>query len=63
PEQPAVASFTHAHLARLERELEELVSGVSRRDFAVAREPGRAVCRGCPAEGGLCPWPLQMTRR
>ena len=25
--------------------------------------PRRAVCGGCPAEGGLCSWPLAQTRR
>jgi ATP-dependent exoDNAse (exonuclease V) beta subunit len=63
PEHPAVALFRHAELARLERELEDLVSGIRRRDFSVADEPGRSLCRGCPAEGGLCPWPLELTRR
>ena len=24
---------------------------------------GMLVCEGCPAEGGLCSWPLEMTRR
>ena len=34
-----------------------------RREFAVTDTPHRAVCAGCPAEGGLCSWPLEMTRR
>ena len=63
PERPAVATFSRADLGRLERELQELASGVRRGDFAVAEEPHRAICAGCPAEGGLCPWPLQLTRR
>jgi hypothetical protein len=25
--------------------------------------PHRGLCSGCPAEGGLCSWPLEMTRR
>ncbi len=63
PREPAVVSFSHAELGKLERELEELVSGVARGDFTVSQEPCRAICAGCPAEGGLCPWPLAMTRR
>ncbi len=63
PEDPAVVTFSHADVGRLERELEELVSGVGRGEFSVAQEPGRAICAGCPAEGGLCPWPLEQTRR
>jgi ATP-dependent helicase/nuclease subunit A len=62
-EHPVVATFSHADVGKLERELEELASGVSRGDFAVAEEPRRAICAGCPAEGGLCPWPLELTRR
>ena len=63
PERPATVTYSHADAGRLERELEELASGVDRREFSVAREPCRAICAGCPAEGGLCPWPLAMTRR
>jgi hypothetical protein len=63
PERPATVTYSHADVGRLERELEELASGVGRGEFSVSQEPGRAICTGCPAEGGLCPWPLQMTRR
>ncbi len=63
PERPATVTFTHADVGHLERELEELASGVGRGKFSVADEPNRAICIGCPAEGGLCPWPLDMTRR
>ena len=37
--------------------------GCSRREFTVTEAPHRGVCDGCPAEGGLCSWPLEMTRR
>ncbi|MGN6170100.1 MAG: UvrD-helicase domain-containing protein, partial [Solirubrobacteraceae bacterium] len=63
PERPASVTYSHADVGRLERELEELVGSVRRGEFSVAQEPGRAICLGCPAEGGLCPWPLEMTRR
>jgi ATP-dependent exoDNAse (exonuclease V) beta subunit len=63
PERPATVTYSHADVGRLERELEDLASGVGRGEFSVSREPGRSICAGCPAEGGLCPWPLQMTRR
>jgi hypothetical protein len=33
------------------------------RRFTVTDAPQRSVCEGCPAEGGLCSWPLEMTRR
>ena len=47
----------------LERELADVAGGIGRGDFAVAQQPRRAICGGCPAEGGLCPWPLELTRR
>jgi ATP-dependent helicase/nuclease subunit A len=63
PERPATRTYSRADTRRLERELQELASGVARSEFSVAQEPGRAICLGCPAEGGLCPWPREMTRR
>ena len=36
---------------------------VRARRFEVTAEPVRAVCAGCPAQGGLCSWPVAMTRR
>ena len=36
---------------------------VLERRFVVTDTPQRSVCAGCPAEGGLCSWPLEMTRR
>jgi ATP-dependent exoDNAse (exonuclease V) beta subunit len=63
PDQPVSATFVRADAARLEAELDRLAGGVLRREFAVTDTPQRAVCAGCPAEGGLCSWPLEMTRR
>jgi ATP-dependent exoDNAse (exonuclease V) beta subunit len=63
PDQPAIATFTIGDAPRLEAELERLASGVLGRDFSVTDAPHRAVCAGCPAEGGMCSWPLEMTRR
>jgi ATP-dependent exoDNAse (exonuclease V) beta subunit len=63
PHEPAVATFTRAEMGRLERELAELADAVKRREFVVSERPGRAICHGCPAEGTLCPWPLDLTRR
>jgi RecB family exonuclease len=61
PEHPVSARFTDQ--AELERELESLASGVLAGEFPVSDVPGVAVCNGCPGEGGLCSWPLEMTRR
>jgi hypothetical protein len=63
PHAPAVASFIAADMPALESELTTLVGRVVQRDFRVTDMPHRGICRGCPAEGGLCSWPLAMTRR
>jgi ATP-dependent helicase/nuclease subunit A len=63
PQQPAVAHFTRAQAPALEAELTALAGGILRREFTVTEAPHRGVCNGCPAEEGLCSWPLEMTRR
>jgi ATP-dependent exoDNAse (exonuclease V) beta subunit len=63
PAEPVIATFTQADTAGLDAELEWLAGGVIGRHFAVTETPMRSVCAGCPAEGGLCSWPLEMTRR
>jgi ATP-dependent exoDNAse (exonuclease V) beta subunit len=61
--EPVTAMFGQADIPELERRLSALADGVLRREFAVTDQPHRAVCTGCPAEGGLCSWPLELTRR
>ena len=63
PDLPVSATFTGDDAPRLERELADLAGGVLRREFAVTETPHRALCGGCPAEGGLCSWPRELTRR
>ncbi|MBV9417877.1 MAG: PD-(D/E)XK nuclease family protein, partial [Solirubrobacterales bacterium] len=63
PQRPAVATFTRERAPVLEAELSALAGGVLRREFSVTDAPHRGLCDGCPAEGGLCSWPLEMTRR
>jgi ATP-dependent exoDNAse (exonuclease V) beta subunit len=63
PEAPVIASFSSAQTDELEAQLLALSAGVMDRRFEVTPEPCRAVCAGCPAEGGLCSWPLAQTRR
>jgi hypothetical protein len=60
---PVCARFTSDDAARLEQELKTLASGAVSGEFLVAEEPCRQLCGGCPGEGGLCSWPLEMTRR
>jgi ATP-dependent exoDNAse (exonuclease V) beta subunit len=61
--EPVTATFSRADAPELESRLAALADGVLRREFVVTDAPHRAVCHGCPAEGGLCSWPLGMTRR
>ncbi len=63
PQRPAVATFTRDQGPALEAELAALARGVLAREFKVTDAPHRGVCDGCPAEGGLCSWPPEMTRR
>ncbi|PZS09273.1 MAG: hypothetical protein DLM64_10890, partial [Solirubrobacterales bacterium] len=60
---PVAASFARADADRLQRDLAGVTERVLRREFPVTVAPHRAICRGCPAEGGLCSWPLETTRR
>ncbi len=61
PNEPVTA--TYADQAALERELEALAAHVVAGAFPVADEPWAGLCSGCPGEGGLCSWPLEMTTR
>jgi ATP-dependent helicase/nuclease subunit A len=63
PDETVVADFTASDMPRLEAELAGVARGVLDRKFRVTDVPERAVCEGCPAEGGLCSWPLALTRR
>jgi hypothetical protein len=63
PEHPVVASYVADHRAELQARLRTLAAGVLQRRFEVTGAPCRSVCAGCPAEGGLCSWPLSQTRR
>jgi hypothetical protein len=64
PEQPVIATFTAEQRGALERALASLTAGLlGDPSFSVSDAPHRALCHGCPAEGRLCSWPLEMTRR
>jgi len=63
PDEPVSASFTAEERDRLAARLGALAAGVLARRFPVAPDPHRRLCGGCPAEGGLCSWPLELTRR
>jgi ATP-dependent helicase/nuclease subunit A len=63
PEAPVTVKFTRAQVAELEARLDAMTRGVRAGEFEVTDAPHRGVCHGCPAEGGLCSWSLEMTRR
>jgi ATP-dependent exoDNAse (exonuclease V) beta subunit len=64
PDQPVSAIFTREQMAALEGRLAEMTEGLlGSPAFPVTDSPHRDICHGCPAEGGLCSWPLEMTRR
>ena len=63
PDRPVSATYVRADADALERQLADLADGVLRREFTVTPSPHRALCRGCPGEGSLCSWPVELTRR
>jgi ATP-dependent helicase/nuclease subunit A len=63
PEAPVAAVYATADAIRLEFELEQAATGLLAGEFPVSANPHRGLCAGCPAAGGLCPWPLELTRR
>ena len=63
PDAPVSVTFQRSEIPELQQRLSALAEGVLARRFEVTAAPYRGVCAGCPAEGGLCSWPLAMTRR
>ena len=63
PDEPVSVTFERSQMAELQARLAALGEGVLERRFEVAPAPYRGLCAGCPAQGGLCSWPLEMTRR
>jgi ATP-dependent helicase/nuclease subunit A len=63
PEEPVAAEFGAAEIPALEQALAERVAGVLGGEFRVTDAPGRRICDGCPAQGGLCSHPLELTTR
>ena len=63
PEDPVSAEFAVAEVPILEGDLAGRVAGPLTGDFRVTDAPGRSICDGCPAQGGLCSYPLELTTR
>ncbi len=62
-ESPVAARYELEDRPTLQTELQCLARGVMQGTFRVTDLPHRGVCAGCPAEGRLCSWPVEMTRR
>ncbi len=63
PHEPVSLVYTQADRPALGRELDERLAGIRAADFHVTESPGRHLCEGCPAQGGLCSHPLELTLR
>ncbi len=61
PEDPVTTVFNAADAPTLEADLLQRVAGPLTGDFPVTNAPGRQLCDGCPAQGGLCSYPLEVT--
>ena len=63
PDAPCGREYTRAEIADLERGLRAQAQPIVERRFPVTEEPSINRCGGCPAAGGLCSWPVAVTRR
>ena len=62
-EHAVSSAYTAADQAGLQDELARRCEPARTGSYFVTEAPEREVCAGCPAEGGLCSWPVAMTRR
>ncbi|MDQ6732316.1 MAG: PD-(D/E)XK nuclease family protein, partial [Actinomycetota bacterium] len=63
PQAPVAARYGPEDRPALQADLQRLTRGALSGAFTVSDLPHRGICAGCPAQGGLCSWPLEMTRR
>jgi ATP-dependent exoDNAse (exonuclease V) beta subunit len=63
PDEPVVATYVAADLARLEAGLRESAAALLRGEFPVAAVPHIGLCAGCPARASLCVHPPELTGR
>jgi ATP-dependent exoDNAse (exonuclease V) beta subunit len=61
--RPVSHIFQSTEITELQAELERRAAPLLESRFVVTPEPHRAVCAGCPALGGLCSWPPEMSMR
>lgn len=63
PDEPAVAVYGTGDTERLRAEMATRVAPIASGFAAPTSEPRASICQGCPARGGLCPHPDELTSR
>jgi ATP-dependent exoDNAse (exonuclease V) beta subunit len=61
--RPVSHIFQSTEITDLQAELERRAAPLLESRFVVTPEPQRPICAGCPALGGLCSWPPEMSMR
>jgi len=63
PDDPASATFTAADEPALAGRVRALTDPLARGEFPLTPHPHAALCATCPARGGPCPYPEELTLR
>lgn len=63
PGEPASATFAAADAAELEARVRALTGPLARGEYPLTPHPHAALCGTCPARGGPCPYPDELTLR
>jgi ATP-dependent helicase/nuclease subunit A len=61
--RPVSHAFQSQDIQELQTELARRAAPLLGGSFAVTQQPQRSICAGCPALGGLCSWPPEMSMR
>jgi|GEM_PF-3572254 len=61
PTQPVATRYTAAQFEELAAAAIASLEGVLGGEQRPAQAPNRRLCAGCPARGGICPWPVEAT--
>ncbi|MBX5442674.1 MAG: PD-(D/E)XK nuclease family protein, partial [Solirubrobacteraceae bacterium] len=63
PDAPASAAFGPGDVAALEARVRALTGPLARGEHPLAAHPHAGICATCPARGGPCPYPEELTLR
>ncbi len=61
--RPVSHSFERKDIPELQTALDRRAAPLLNGNFTVTQQPRRSICAGCPALGGLCSWPPEMSMR